>query len=80
MSAIKFRVFDARPYLTKGREPFPVIRERIDALRPGQGVTVVAPFMPAPLIETLKSEGFSVSLERWGDGAWAASFWRSEPL
>jgi len=78
MSATKFKVLDVRPYLAKGEEPFPLIRARVDALKPGQGVTVVAPFMPAPLIEALKGEGFLATLERRGDGAWAASFWRDE--
>ena len=37
---------------------------------------LIAPFMPAPLIELLKSEGFGSSLERRPDGSWAVSFWR----
>jgi uncharacterized protein (DUF2249 family) len=78
MSAVKFRALDIRPHLAKGAEPFPIIRGRVDALAPGHGLTVIAPFMPAPLIEILKSEGFSTSLERRGDGAWAASFWRED--
>lgn len=76
MSAPKFKVFDVRPHLAGGAEPFPLIRARVDELKPGQGVTVIAPFMPAPLIELLRSEGFSSSLERRTDGAWAVNFWR----
>jgi uncharacterized protein (DUF2249 family) len=49
----------------------------VDALQPGQGVTIIAPFMPAPLIELLKSEGFESTLERRPDGAWAVNFWRA---
>lgn len=76
MSPTKFKTFDVRPFLARGEEPFGVIRERVDALPPGQGLTVVAPFLPAPLIEVLKSEGFASSMERRTDGGWAVNFWR----
>ncbi len=55
MSAIKFKTLDVRPNLARGEEPFPLIREYVDALKAGEGVIVIAPFMPAPLIEILKS-------------------------
>jgi hypothetical protein len=42
-------------------------------------VTIIAPFMPAPLIELLKGEGFKSTIERRQDGAWAVNFWL-EPL
>jgi uncharacterized protein (DUF2249 family) len=76
MSAIKFKTLDVRPMLAQGVEPYTEIRRRVDALAPGAGVTIVAPFMPAPLIEKLKSEGFGSRVERRADGAWAAFFWR----
>jgi len=78
MSAPKFKTFDVRPNLARGEEPFPLIRARVDALKPGQGATIIAPFMPAPLIELLKSEGFHSTMERRADGAWAVNFWREE--
>ncbi len=76
MTAIKFKTFDVRPLLAKGVEPFDEIRRRVDTLGPAGGMVVVAPFMPAPLIEKLRSEGFLTRVERRADGAWAASFWR----
>jgi len=76
MSAPKFKSFDVRPHLTRGEEPFALIRARVDALKAGEGVTLVAPFMPAPLIELLKSEGFQSSMEHRADGSWAVNFWR----
>ena len=78
MSTPKFKTFDVRPNLARGEEPFPLIRARVDALKAGEGVTIVAPFMPAPLIELLKSEGFQSTLERRHDGAWAVNFWRED--
>lgn len=76
MKPVAFKSFDVRPLLAQGNEPFDAIRARVDALKPGEGVTIIAPFMPAPLIELLKSEGFSSTLEHRGDGAWAVNFWR----
>jgi uncharacterized protein (DUF2249 family) len=76
MAAITFKTFDVRAMLAQGIEPYPEIRRRIDALAPGAGVTIVAPFLPAPLIEKLKSEGFGARVEHRSDGAWTTSFWR----
>lgn len=76
MAAPKFKTFDVRPLLAQGDEPLPLIRARVTALAAGQGLVIVAPFMPAPLIELLKSEGYQSALERRPDGAWAVSFWR----
>ena len=78
MISPKFKTFDVRPNLARGEEPFPLIRGRVDALKTGEGVTIIAPFMPAPLIELLKSEGFASTLERRQDGSWAVNFWREE--
>jgi uncharacterized protein (DUF2249 family) len=74
MKPTAFKIFDVRPNLARGEEPFPLIRARVDALTPGHGVTIIAPFMPAPLIELLKSEGFLATMERRVDGAWAVNF------
>jgi uncharacterized protein (DUF2249 family) len=76
MPATKFKSLDVRQMLEQGIEPFPKIRAKVDALMPGTGLVVVASFMPAPLIEKLRSEGFSSSVERRRDGAWATHFWR----
>jgi len=76
MKPTRFKTFDVRPLLAGGEEPFSAIRSRVDGLAAGQGVTILAPFMPAPLIELLKSEGYSSSMERRADGAWAVNFWR----
>ncbi len=76
MKPTTFKTFDVRPHLARGEEPFGLIRSRVDALAVGQGVTVVAPFLPAPLIELLKGEGFQSAMERRADGAWCVSFWR----
>lgn len=76
MKAPHFKTFDIRLLLARGEEPFAAIRARVDALKAGEGVTIVAPFLPAPLIELLKSEGFASTMERRADGAWAVNFWK----
>ena len=76
MKSTVFKNFDVRPLLARGEEPFPLIRARVDGLKAGEGVVVIAPFLPAPLVELLKSEGFAATMERRPDGAWAVSFWR----
>ena len=76
MKQTTFKILDVRPHLARGEEPFALIRSRVDALQAGQGVSIIAPFMPAPLIELLKSEGFQSTLEHRADGAWSVSFWR----
>lgn len=69
MSTRRLKTFDVRSHLARGEEPFPLIRTRMDALMPGKGVTLVAPFLPAPLIELLKSEGFASTMECRADSA-----------
>lgn len=76
MNSPKFKTFDVRPLLARGEEPISLIRARVDALTPGHGLTVIAPFMPAPLIELLKSEGFQTTMEHSADGSWSVNFWR----
>ncbi len=71
MTTPKLPTLDIRPMLARGEEPFSLIRARVDALAPSEGVTIVAPFLPAPLIELLKGEGFQITVEHHSDGAWA---------
>jgi uncharacterized protein (DUF2249 family) len=72
----QFKRFDARKLLVQGIEPFPEIRKRVDALKPGEGLAVIAPFLPSPLIEKLQSEGFSSRAEPQPDGSWVTYFSR----
>ena len=72
----RFKTLDVRPLLAKGTEPFAVIRSRVDALKAGEGLTVIAPFLPSPLIEKLHSEGFCSTAQHQPDGGWAVKFWR----
>ena len=76
--ARKFKTLDVRPILAKGIEPFARIRESIDALEPDEELSVIAPFLPSPLIEKLGSEGFKSRIERQVGGGWTVHFWRDK--
>jgi uncharacterized protein (DUF2249 family) len=74
--AAAFKRLDLRPLIARGIEPFPKIHSSVDALKRGEGLTVLVPFLPSPLIEKLKSEGFRSQVLHQPDGTWAVSFWR----
>jgi uncharacterized protein (DUF2249 family) len=76
----KFKTLDVRPVIAKGAEAFPIIRARIDALAGGEGLSVIAPFLPSPLIEKLGSEGYRSRVERQAGGYWITHFWREDEL
>lgn len=75
---VQFRKFDVRRLLASGVEPLPEIRKHVAALRPNEGLTIIAPFLPSPLIEKLASEGFRSRVEHQPDGAWVVHFSRDE--
>lgn len=72
----QFKRFDVRELIRKGGEPFPEIRRRVDALKPDEGLIIVAPFLPSPLVEKLESEGFHSKIERGQGSDWLVYFWR----
>ena len=72
----KFKTLDVRATLAAGGEPFAKIRDSIDELRANEGLSVIAPFLPSPLIEKLGSEGFQSKVERQVGGGWVVHFWR----
>jgi hypothetical protein len=73
----KFNRFDVRDLLRHGIEPLPEILQRVSALKPDEGLIVVAPFLPSPLIEKLGSEGFASKIERGSGSDWIVYFWRA---
>ena len=73
----RFKRFDVRDLLQRGVEPFPEIHQRVEALKPDEGLIVIAPFLPSPLIEKLAGEGFSSKVERGNGADWMVYFWRA---
>ncbi len=76
----KFKKFDVRPLLERGCEPLPEILKRVNALKPEEGLIVMAPFLPSPLIERLGGEGFESKVEPARGGQWIVYFWRENRL
>ncbi len=72
----KFKRFDVRPLIAGGEEPFPKIRARADALKSGEGLIVISPFLPSPLVEKLAGEGFGTKVEHGAGGEWMVYLWR----
>lgn len=72
----KFRTLDVRPLLARGEEPFQKIMAAVAALPVAEGLVIVTPFLPSPLIERLQSAGYTARPERASDGAWKTFFWR----
>lgn len=72
----RFKRLDVRPLLARGEEPFPLIRKRVASLDRDEGLIIVAPFLPSPLIELLGSEGFHSKVEPGEAGSWIVYFWR----
>lgn len=76
----KFKRFDVRQMIQSGVEPFPEIWKRVSTLGAGEGLIVVAPFLPSPLVEKLSSEGFASKIEHGQRGDWMVYFWRESQV
>jgi uncharacterized protein (DUF2249 family) len=74
----QFKRFDVRDLIRRGVEPFPEILQRVGRLKPAEGLIIVAPFLPSPLIENLGSEGFASKVERGSGADWMVYFWRED--
>jgi uncharacterized protein (DUF2249 family) len=77
-SISQFKRFDVRDLIRRGIEPFPEILQRVGGLKPDEGLIIVAPFLPSPLIEKLGSEGFASKVERGSSADWLVYFWRED--
>lgn len=72
----RIRTLDIRPLIAAGESPFEKIMAAKDALGAGETLMLITPFLPAPLIEKLQSEGFRARPERRNDGGWQTFFAR----
>ena len=72
----QFQRLNVRPLLARGIEPFSSIRSRVDSLRSDEGLLLFAPFLPSPIIEKLRIEGFASKVERGAGSDWIVYFWR----
>lgn len=76
----RFRKLDVRPVIERGEQPLPKIRAALAKLAPDEALALQAPFLPAPLIEMLGSEGFESRFEPGSRGEWTVYFWRATGL
>jgi hypothetical protein len=67
-------LFDARPILEVGGEPFDAIMAAVAALEPGEDLVVLAPFEPVPLEGVLSSQGFTYEAEALDGDDWRVTF------
>ncbi|HEY9508715.1 MAG TPA: DUF2249 domain-containing protein [Verrucomicrobiae bacterium] len=72
----RFKRFDVRELIRNGTEPFAEILKRVTALKDNEGLIVIAPFLPSPLVERLGGEGFASKVERGHGSDWMVYFWR----
>jgi Uncharacterized conserved protein (DUF2249). len=71
-----FKRLDVREMIRRGSQPLPEIQQRADKIQPGEGLIIIAPFLPSPLIELLGGQGLRSKLERGNGADWVVYFWR----
>jgi uncharacterized protein (DUF2249 family) len=49
---------DLRPAIEAGEHPLPLVMDAVRKLQPGQALLLVTPFVPAPMIDRITSDGF----------------------
>lgn len=72
----RFRKLDVRPMIARGEQPLARIEQALAKLGTEEALEVHSPFLPAPLIERLSSEGYRYHFEATAPGHWTVYFWR----
>lgn len=72
----KFQRLDVRPLLDRGIQPLQPILNRVKCLKSSDGLILVSPFLPSPLIELLHSQNIASKVEHGENGTWFIYFWR----
>jgi uncharacterized protein (DUF2249 family) len=71
---LEFKELDVRPILAAGGEPFAAIMAAVGSLRPGQGLTLLAPFRPQPLFSVMERKGFTHQVSELDGGDFEVKF------
>ncbi|MDO1582888.1 DUF2249 domain-containing protein [Rhizobium oryzicola] len=69
-----FRELDVRPLIASSVGPFQHIMAATEALAPGQGLRLLAPFRPDPLFTVMSRKGFEHMVNDLGDGSFEVLF------
>ena len=72
------QVFDARPFLDEGKDPFLAIQEKLRALGPGEALEVVLDFAPLPLIDIFGKAGYHYCMRHEAGGTVHTLFFNPE--
>jgi hypothetical protein len=75
----KIRTLDVRPLIARGEEPFQRIMSTVASLAAEESLMLLTPFLPSPLIEKLRADGFTAAPERTAGGTWQTLFVRDQP-
>lgn len=65
---------DVREILKGGGEPFMDIMQAVASLSPGQGLRLLAPFVPTPLFGVMSQRGYTHAEREIGGGDWEVIF------
>ena len=71
---LQFATLDVRPILEGGADPFQAIMRAVEALTPGQGLALIAPFRPQPLFSVMERKGFAHEITELPNGAFEVRF------
>lgn len=74
MSDQPYATLDVRPILRAGGEPFAAVMQSVAALKPGEGLRLLATFEPVPLFKVLGAKGFAHAARRLDEGDWEVLF------
>lgn len=68
---------DLRPEIETGEHPLPVMMSLVRELEAGQALLIVTPFIPAPMIDRITSDGFLAWTDKVGPEEFHTIFARS---
>jgi hypothetical protein len=72
------QTIDARPMLAQGQHPKSLVIEALSTLQSGQVLLLIVPFVPGPLIELGRSQGFETWTRQGEPGRFETYFGRME--
>lgn len=67
---------DARAMLEHGEHPVAIVVKEVQSLNNGEIYELIAPFLPAPLIDKVKEKGFQAWVNKTGDDVFYTYFYR----
>jgi len=71
-------IFDAVEMIEAGGHPLPETMSALRKLKPGQIYAIVTPFVPAPMIDKVREQGYLTWIERLGAGKFKSYFMRPQ--